>query len=127
MHTNARNACLKHDAPKKERHTKCKEFVTKTARCKEQMHTNARNAFLKRIAQIARAARSPITTGRRRLTGSPKLQIIFHKKATKYRSLWREMTFELNAQIARAARSPMTTEWRRLVGSLILIGDFTQK
>ena len=33
-----------------------------------------------------------ITTGWRRLMGSPKLQIIFHKRATKYRSLLRKMT-----------------------------------
>jgi len=31
-------------------------------------------------------------TGWRRLIGSPKLQIIFHKRATKYRSLLRKMT-----------------------------------
>ena len=33
-------------------------------------------------------------TGRRRLIGSPKLQIIFHKRATKYRSLLRKMTYK---------------------------------
>jgi len=33
-------------------------------------------------------------TGWRRLTGSPKLQIIFHKRATKYRSLLRKMTYK---------------------------------
>ena len=33
-------------------------------------------------------------TGWRRLIGSPKLQIIFHKRATKYRSLLREMTYK---------------------------------
>jgi len=33
-------------------------------------------------------------TGWRRLIGSPKLQIIFHKRATKYRSLLRKMTYE---------------------------------
>jgi len=33
-------------------------------------------------------------TGWRRLIGSPKLQIIFHKWATKYRSLLRKMTFK---------------------------------
>jgi len=33
-------------------------------------------------------------TGWRRLIGSPKLQIIFHKKATKYRSLLRKMTYK---------------------------------
>jgi len=31
-------------------------------------------------------------TGWRRLIGSPKLQIIFHKRATKYSSLWWKMT-----------------------------------
>jgi len=33
-----------------------------------------------------------LVTGWRRLIGSPKLQIIFHKRATKYRSLLRKMT-----------------------------------
>jgi len=33
-------------------------------------------------------------TGWRRLIGSPKLQIIFHKRATKYRSLLRKITYE---------------------------------
>ena len=33
-------------------------------------------------------------TGRRRLIGSPELQIIFHKRATKYRSLLRKMTYK---------------------------------
>ena len=31
-------------------------------------------------------------TGWRRLIGSPKLQIIFHKRAIKYRSILRKMT-----------------------------------
>ena len=35
-----------------------------------------------------------LDTGRRRLIGSPKLQIIFHKRATKYRSLLRKMTYK---------------------------------
>ena len=35
-----------------------------------------------------------IGTGWRRLIGSPKLQIIFHKKATKYRSLLQKMTYK---------------------------------
>jgi len=34
------------------------------------------------------------STGWRRLVGSPKLQIIFHKRATKYRSLLRKMTYK---------------------------------
>jgi len=33
-------------------------------------------------------------TGWRRLIGSPKLQIIFHKRATKYRSLLPKMTYK---------------------------------
>jgi len=33
-------------------------------------------------------------TGWRRLIGSPELQIIFHKRATKYRSLLRKMTYK---------------------------------
>jgi len=33
-------------------------------------------------------------TGWRRLIGSPKLQVIFHKRATKYRSLLRKMTYK---------------------------------
>jgi len=35
-----------------------------------------------------------IGTGWRRLIGSPKLQIIFHKRATQYRSLLRKMTYK---------------------------------
>jgi len=35
-----------------------------------------------------------IGTGWRRLIGSPKLQIIFHKRTTKYRSLLRKMTYK---------------------------------
>ena len=35
---------------------------------------------------------SIVYTGWQRLIGSPKLQIIFHKRATKYRSLLRKMT-----------------------------------
>ena len=35
-----------------------------------------------------------VYTGWRRLIGSPKLQIIFHKRATKYRSLLRKMTYK---------------------------------
>ena len=34
-------------------------------------------------------------TGWRRLVGSPKLQIIFHKRATKYRALLRKMTIKI--------------------------------
>ena len=33
-------------------------------------------------------------TGWRRLIGSPKLQIIFHKRVSKYRTLLQEMTYK---------------------------------
>jgi len=36
----------------------------------------------------------PSITGWRRLIGSPNLQIIFHKRATKYRSLLRKMSYK---------------------------------
>ena len=39
-------------------------------------------------------ARANAATGWRRLIGSPKLQIIFHKRATKYRSLLRKMIYK---------------------------------
>ena len=45
------------------------------------------NNILRHIIDDATAA-----TGWRRLIGSPKLQIIFHKRAIKYRSLLRKMT-----------------------------------
>ena len=35
-----------------------------------------------------------VSTGWRGLIGSPKLQIIFHQRATKYRSLLRKMTYK---------------------------------
>ena len=38
--------------------------------------------------------RELLDTGWRRLIGSPKLQFIFHKRATKYRSLLRKMTYK---------------------------------
>jgi len=41
-----------------------------------------------------RAEREVKCTGWRRLIGFPKLQIIFHKRDTKYRSLLRKMTYK---------------------------------
>jgi len=37
---------------------------------------------------------SPLSTGWRRLIKSPQFQILFHKRAIKYRSLLQEMTYE---------------------------------
>ena len=41
-----------------------------------------------------------ICIGWRRLIGSPELHIIFHKRATKYRSLLRKMTYKKNAYMS---------------------------
>jgi len=43
---------------------------------------------------VLRRYRWPTSTGWRRLKGSPKSQIIFHKRATKYRALLRKMTYK---------------------------------
>ena len=43
---------------------------------------------------VALVAQCRQTTGWRRLIGSPKLQIIFHKRATTYRALLRNMTYK---------------------------------
>ena len=48
------------------------------------------------------------STGWRRLIGSPKLQIIFHKRATKYRSLLRKMTYKDKGSYES---SPPSTSW----------------
>ena len=53
------------------------------------------------------------STGWRRLIGSPKLQIIFHKRATKYRSLLQKMTYKDKASYessspSNVSRCPMS-------------------
>jgi len=54
-------------------------------RCNTQQHTTAHCNTMQN---------TEIGTGWRRLIGSPKLQIIFHKRATKYRALLREMSYK---------------------------------
>jgi len=49
-----------------------------------------------------------LNTGWRRLIGSPKLQIIFHKTATKYRSLLQKMTCK--DQASYGSLPPCTTD-----------------
>ena len=51
--------------------------------------------------------RPPDGTGWRRLTGSPQLQIIFHKRATKYRSLLQKMTYKIRDPMS--LRQPVYT------------------
>ena len=63
-----------------------------------------------------------LDTGWRRLIGSPKLQIIVHKRATKYRSLLRKMTYK-----DKGSYETLDTGRRRLIGSLIFIRHFPQK
>jgi len=48
-------------------------------------------------------------TGWRRLIGSPKLQIIFYKRATKYRSLLTKMTYKDKGSYES---SPPCTQWK---------------
>jgi len=59
-------------------------------------HVNAKKQIWSVMSHIwmRKFARRQLGTGWRRLMGSPKLQIIFHKRATKYRSRLREMTYE---------------------------------
>ena len=63
------------------------------------------------------------STGWRRIIGSPKLQVICHTRATKYRSLLRKMTYKDKGSYET---SPPCNELR-LIGSLIFIGHFPQK
>ena len=50
-------------------------------------------SYVMRLFQMWRKA-GHTCTGWQRPIGSPKLQIIFHKRATKYRSLLRKMTYK---------------------------------
>ena len=52
-------------------------------------------------------------TGWRRLIGSPKLQIIFHKRATKCRSLLRKMTYKDKGSYESSP--PCTCVWEDLL------------
>jgi len=62
-------------------------FICMCSNSRADIHTHT-NILYMCIRRIAR-------TGRRRLVGSPKLQNISHKRATKYRSLLRKMTIKV--------------------------------
>jgi len=64
-----------------------------------------------------------VITGWRGLIGSPKLQIVFHKRATKYRSLWQKMTYKDKGSYES---SPPFTLLHVLVGSLKLQVSFAE-
>ena len=56
--------------------------------------TYCTDMYLNMSAVFSKFAKLEPGTGWRRLIGSPKLQIIFHKRATKYRSLLRKITYK---------------------------------
>jgi len=60
--------------------------------------------------------KSSLATGWRRLKGSPKLHIIFHKRATKYRSLLQKTTYQ-----DKGSYECNETSKRRLTRSLLLL------
>ena len=58
-------------------------------------------------------------TGWRRLTGSPKLQIVFHKRATKYRSLLRKMTYKDKGSYESSPPGIETLLWEPVMRALL--------
>ena len=61
----------------------CNTLCLTATRCNALQHTATHSARWQQCC-----------TGWRRLIGSPKLQIIFHKRATKYRALLRKMSYK---------------------------------
>ena len=59
-------------------------------------------------------------TGWRRLIGPPELQIIFHKRATKYRSLLRKMTYKDKGSYESAPPCSMQCKYRFVTGCTTL-------
>jgi len=64
-----------------------------------------------------------ICTGWRRLVGSPKLQIIFHKRATKYRALLLKMTWKDKASYESSPPCILTSYYYDRKSSVILPRD----
>jgi len=77
------------------------------------------NATSTSLCSCLRAYQWSTTTGWRRIIGSRKLQIIFHKRATKYRSLLRKMTYKDKGSY-ESSPPCIITGWRRPIGCLRL-------
>ena len=71
----------------------CNTLQHTATHCNTLQHTATHCNTLQHTALVL-VTRVSGGTGWRRLIGSPKLQIIFHKRATKYRSLLRKMTYK---------------------------------
>jgi len=83
------------------------------------LNTSARNGQTQThcitMQQICNTTRHRmIVTGWRRLIGSPKLQIIFHKRATKYTSYLLKMTYKAKGSYES---SPPCTHWIQVQGT----------
>ena len=69
------------------------------------------------------------STGWRKLIGSPKLQIIFHKRATKYRSLLWKMTYK--EMDPMSLRHPVRQEFTQLEVTqshvIVISSDFMKR
>ena len=66
-----------------------------------------------------------LSAGWGRLIGSPKLQIIFHKRAIKYRSLLRKMTYKDKGSYESSP--PCTCNMHPRVHIFIMYASFTLK
>ena len=69
-------------------------FCTRRLSHAHTTHTCTNPQTLAHLHACANSLARVLSTGWRRLIGSPKLQIIFHKRATEYRSLLLNMTFK---------------------------------
>ena len=89
-HTLQHTLCNTHSATHTLQHTLCNTHsATHTLQHTLTSHTNMNYPLLCFCCKT-----HSLVTGWRRLIGSPKLQIIFHERATKYRSLLRKMTYK---------------------------------
>ena len=92
--------------------------------CRYNMQHATHNIKHKRAGDTLRSLVQPHAhdTGWRRLIGSPKLQIIFHKRATKYRSLLQKMTYKDKGSYES---SPPCTQFTSYMSCHILMSHVT--